>query len=257
MSSDTLFTIQWKDRTYLKRYRLNEGQGLQLVDSVDFGTYPEFKNCNLSFVIGKRGLLYKYPYLYFQYSHSKNDNYLDDKAFARFNVVDKSLTKIINYPSCYYCSYIYLATGNIAVSGNAEPVVLFDYYDALIPETKQGYIEYPLRHSVSRPCAMFGYDESKKGNIAYVRRYLNKNELNMALIPTKQGNWVALQRLARNSFYEKPVYQVYVFNNSFKQLSVDTIHYKLSHDPFIAPYKDGFITINDSLNKIIYYEIRN
>jgi hypothetical protein len=256
LRGDTLLQIKQKGNIYYK-YVLNSQSNPKLIESFNIGDSPLFKNCDLSFIVGRQGVVYNPPFLYFKYGiQSEKDNFISNTAYVEFNTVDKTMRKMVSYPACYHCCRVYLPTSSMAILSNGQPVVMFDSFDALFFIDKNGLLKdnSPVVHRVGDSCKMQAFDESQHENLSYVRKYLAKNEVNTALLKTPANQLLVVQRQGKRTLYDESVFRIYLFDTSHNQIYSSEIPYKLSN---VLEYKNGIIALNDSLNKVYYYDFKN
>lgn len=87
----------------------------------------------------------------------------------------KQLKKTIGYPKCFHFGSQYLPTSSFVIFKDSIKVCLFDYYDGLFVRASGADTDehYWLTHK----CEMVSYDRRKNKNIAYVRKYLENEEI--------------------------------------------------------------------------------
>ncbi|MBN8673160.1 MAG: hypothetical protein J0L56_03435 [Chitinophagales bacterium] len=249
IQKDTIHLLN-QNRSIYYKYKMRFKESTFLIDSFNLGNRKEFDNCVTNLLIGRPAITYKWPFAWVQYSNLKKNNGLDNNAYIKINFLKKTIDKIIAYPECYKCCYQYLATSSLVVSPNGETITLFDYYDKLFVDLdgkRKGIFE--LTHD----CRMRKYEESKSENLAYTRRYLENEEVNMGLFLLQNENLVAVKRNYKQSLSDLPTYSIFLFDSGHKLLFEKNIDHDLAGVPIIVPYKNGLLMINKKYNQGYYY----
>lgn len=255
--NDTLYFINTSfikgSENFYRKYILKDDGSVNLQDSLNISGELNCKNCDVYSKPLGQGMAYQYPYLILRYGNSKTKNFIDSKVFLKINLEQKSIQRIVDYPDCYRCSFIYDRDVSVIFNNNGLIISLFNQYDKLFlfePGANKS-----KSFSFGHDCKLRTFDESKEMNLAYVRKYLENGERNITLLNISNKYYVALKRLAKNSLAEKSSYSLFVFDSSFKQVYSEVIQHPV-FTPGIFNYKNGFLMFNDSLSKAYYYDFK-
>jgi hypothetical protein len=250
--SDTLYLVDtWQKRYY--RFILQHDWEPVLLDSADINGYENAQNCELYPHLWGHGLTYRYPDLLIHYGAVNKKNYIDTKAYLKINTVNKSILKIIDYPACYHCSFVYDNGSSVIFRDNGSVACLFNQYDQLYlwgSEETAGK-SFSLIHK----CGYWTFKKNAEQNLAYVRKYEANGERNMNLFNISDRYYTALKHNAKPDINSKNQTSVFVFDSSFNQVYSTIISHPLFM-PAIFNYKDGLLFFNDSLSKAYYYDFR-
>lgn len=249
---DTIHILNQKRNVYYQ-YRITISNEKKLIDSFDFGKNKMFKNCNVNLLVGKPGLTFKWPYVWFQYGHLRKKYYIDKKAYFKINLLDRTLKKVIDYPKCYYCCYQYLPTSSLIISDNNETVCVFDYYDKLFVSNETKQMEKII--NIEHKCKMVAYDKTKERNLAYTKKFLENEEVNIGLFKLYNNQVILLKRNSKQKILDLPKYSIYLFDENYNQVFSEEINENLGDFPKVFEYKKGILLFNESLNTANYYEL--
>lgn len=251
--NDTIHYLSQHNSTYYQ-YKVNSGSSIQVIDSFDLRKNVKFKNCTINLLVGRLGLVYKWPFIWVQYGHLRKRNFIDSKAYFKINMIDKSLEKVIDYPSCYHCSYQYLPTSSLTILADNSAVCLFDHYDQIFVNPSNGAINESI--NLIHRCEMETYNKEKKHDLAYTRKYLENAEANIGLLNISDRYLVAIKREKKESLSNKPVHSIFVFDMNYRQIYSEEIPYSLGRSPVFFNSENGIVLFNDSLNKAYFYDFK-
>lgn len=248
---DTLHVISQSDARY-SRYLISH-KAVTILDTFDLGHKRALKNAMISFIVGRQGMAYQFPLVFLKYGvHSERTNFIDRSAYLAFNIQTKSIEKLIPYPTCFYCSGTYLPTSTFVPNPPGGLVVVFDYIDSLYFYDHGGKLLFskPILHPPGDTCTRVTFQRSKSHNLAYIRKYISKNEVNIFLGKTS-SEFISIQRMGKANLHQKDAFQVFVFDSAGNQIYTEKLPSNLKS--FVG-YKNGFLGLNDSANRILYYD---
>jgi hypothetical protein len=225
-------------------------KGLTILDSIDLKPLLPRSTSYIYTKIIEPTLEFNFPFLYIYFGDSKRKNFIDDKAYLKLNIVQKNLNKIIPYPSCYKCSFIYEATSSIAVFSDNTTVTLFDKYDELYKrdssdkEMGSTYIDHD--------CHFVVFEESKEKNLAFVRKELTRGERNVKIINIRDKYLMVVKR-DQKKMDEPDKFSIFIFDKNLNQLTSAKIEHP-QNSVSIFQYKNGVIMFADEKSTAYFYE---
>jgi hypothetical protein len=244
---DTLLIIPRKDNSFHK-----------LVIQSDF-TINEMQNLNLDTLIKKHGWSlsyntnkffdYVYPYLLIPYMKPREKKLYDDHAALLVNVTTGEARPVFPFPGCYSGCYLSHEAVSVAISGN-NLYGLFSNIGQFVHSKPDSNNFREMILPGSGPHQP--YDQKEARNLAYARKYESLNESNVNVLTLEDGSIVMIKRLRRKSFYEPFQLRYYHYNTHDSLLHAGSFPKAFMYNMAI-PFKNGFITVNDSLSKSYYY----
>jgi len=249
--NDTLHLVNTKTYTY-SQVLIDSDFTLRSIKTLDlkfaFNSKKYFVNTNVA--IDKK-LIYEHPYLFLTYGNFKTKNNADSKAIMKINLETKTSKKILNYPAKYQtCDmfHFYSAIENIS---DSTFVLVFQKMDflALVNKRSNNYDKVVDSFFNSQ---FMCYNSSKEENLAYTSKFFDNDESNDNLIYSN-NNLYLIKQLRKAKRTDPPKVAILIFDNllAFKStIFADRLLARLSF-----PYNKGVAILNDSLNKVHYYDL--
>ena len=247
---DTIHLINTGTYKY-KQLIIDTNLRLKIIREYDlnyaFSSKKIFLNTNL--VIDKK-IIYQSPYLYLTFGNFTTRNNADSKIMMKIDVEKKKEVKILKYPyqykSCDMQNF-YSIVEDVSDSIFALTFQKMNFL-ALINKKEGKAIKMTENFFNSQ---FMCYDQKQEENLAYTSKFFDSDESNDNLIYSnntfylikqlRRENKSAVRKIAILVFDSKLNYKTAVFGNKLlARLSL--------------PYHSGIAVLNDSLNRIHYYD---
>lgn len=251
LSNDTIHLLNIKDKEYYQ-LQIIENRSLKKIYSFDFSDKIK-KNHFFMVNPGDETIEFRHPYLLIPYGNTSEKNYLDKKAYLRFNVINQTIEDIIDFPECYYECDIYDKDSRVEFDKDGDILCVFNKYPYVYKYTitDKNHAEF----EISNEYQFVRFDKHKEKNLAYIRNYLLTDEKNVALLIDKKGNSLVIKRNKKVSLKDPYTWSFYLFDDNFKKVHTTT-NVQSIHPLATFPYRDGYLIFNDSMNKASYYALK-
>jgi hypothetical protein len=192
--------------------------------------------------------------IYFSYGNwvDRENSYLDKHTnFIHFT--DSTRFKKMGYfPADFFSERHYYTSTLFDINAGGELVFTFEEHDSVFKMDNRGRLVAATK--LGSDWGKLKFRWKKETNLAYVRQYTCKAELNRVLHTTKTGRTVILRKLSENNIRLPEQYRYFVFDKGLKLLHADTLRHTVNPN-LVFNYKNGVSFFSINLDEMYYYEI--
>lgn len=257
VKNDTIHILSLKSMKELEevkyfRMHLKSNFDIHLVDSF---ILCDFVDCKRYFFNSntyiEKTLEFNYPEIYISFGQFGRKILNNSKAIMVINVSTGTTQKILDYPARYHSCITYpVPITMLQLSDSNTIIAAFSKHDKLF---RVNLHDHGILES-EQPAFKSQFDCFEKknlSNLAYANKFgiIDENNFNILV---QQNKIFLIKRLRRTAKQEKEHAAILQFNDKLKYESVYFPKEALI-TPFSFNYRSGIAFLNDSINKVLYY----
>ncbi len=241
---------------FMTSYKINRIKNFEIIDSFDINKAMSFKREKMivnNRTVGTNFINFNNNYICGYSMWRPKNNFVDNTIFLSTNHNLNNKKYFGEFPERYKQVRIKSPQPIFDVAPDSTLIVSFVNSNEIAKLTLDG-IELK-RVALSNDSLFMTYDQSKEKNLSYVDNFMKLDQLNLFLFVTNNGSVVVVKRNRKFKKSDSDKLTAFVLdsqlNSKYKfDLKEGTLI------PFITLYKNGILTISDSLQKADYYEIK-
>jgi hypothetical protein len=195
------------------RLGIAENLSLHILDYCNiYSLVPDPKKAHFNLNYSGRCFFVQYPYFYLPYLNHRKRNFIDDSVFFKINIPEKKITAIVESPAHLRSCYLRQMTAYCITGKNGELYSLYAKSNILFKHDANG----KLMQQVNLPDTgnYMNYDHTFEQDWAYDRKYMENDELNIALLSLADNHFAVLKRLRKEKLIDKPLYVYYIYDDN-------------------------------------------